>query len=213
MALTQRTMPVREDHWQPEDHIFQGVLDRCAAEVQDAEARDGTAEMMAGALILAVLFVVILAGAHSANAAVLICGLLAGAGFLYMVNSSRTARVDRSTALKSLGGPGRLPAGYLVHPSAWKAGMAEHVAVVPESQLRAAAELCNIFPGTVDDLFTFVGNLAIHVPVTRHQTAADVQRRAHELVRIGRPILVDYAKSAPPLPVPPPPGGRKGKRK
>ena len=212
MAQTLRRMPVREDHWKPEDRIFDGLIDRCVADAEDGEAQDGTAEMMAGALILAVLFVVILAGAQSATAALLICGLLGGVGFLWLVGRARTAPVDRRLALRTLGGPGKLPAGYLVHPRAWQAGMAEHVAAVPESQLLAAADPCNLFPGTVDDLVLFAGNVAIHVPPARHQTPADVHRRARELVRIGKPILVDYAKSAPPLPTPPPPGGRKGKK-
>ena len=211
MARTVRRMPVREDHWIPEDRVFDGLIDRCVTAAEDGEAQDGTAEMMAGALILAVLFVVILAGAQSATAALLVCGLLGGLGFLYLVGRTGNAPGDRRLALRTLGGPGRLPAGYLVHPRAWQAGMAEHVAPIPESQLLAAAELCDIFPGTVDDLIIFVGNVAIHVPPARHQSAADVHRRARELVRIGKPILVDYAKSAPPLPKPPPLDGKRKK--
>ena len=210
--MAQRTMPVRADRWQPEDRILDGLITRAVDNSEDSEARDGTAEMMAGALILIVLFVVIMAGAHSATAALVICGLLGGIGFLYMVGSSRPATGDRRGALLELGGPGLLPAGYLVHPKAWEAGMADHVAGVPESQLLAASELCNIFPGTVNDLLSFVGHVAIHVPAGRSTSQEDVLRRARELVRIGKPIVVDYAKSAPKLPTPPPEGkGKKGK--
>ncbi|MGK5681617.1 hypothetical protein [Actinoplanes sp. URMC 104] len=208
--MAQRTMPVRGDRWQPEDRIYDGLIARAVDSSQDSEARDGTAEMMAGALLLVVLFLVIMKGAQSAAAALLVCGVLGGAGFLYMVSAARPGERDRRRALAELGGPGRLPAGYLVHPKAWESGVSDHVAGVPESQLLAAAELCDIFPGTVDDLLTFVGNVAIHVPAGRHTSTEDVRRRARELVRIGKPIVVDYAKSAPKLPTPPPAG--KGKR-
>ncbi|SNY45675.1 hypothetical protein [Paractinoplanes atraurantiacus] len=210
---TLRPMPVREDHWKPQDRIYEGILERCVANAEDDEARDGTAEMMAGGLIIVVLFLIIMAGANNATAALIVCGILAGAGFLYIVSASKPGKGNRALALAGIGGPGRLPAGYLVHPTAWQAGMAQHVAGVPESQLLAASQMCHIFPGTVDDLISFVGHVAIHVPVTQAQTAEDVQRRAKELVRIGMPIVVDYAKSAPPLPVPGEPGGKKGKSK
>ena len=209
--MSQRTLPVRDDRWQPEDRIYDGVISRAVDQSEDSEARDGTAEMMAGALILVVLFVVILKGAGSATAALATVGLLGGGGFLWMVLNAKPEKGDRTKLLAELGGPGLLPAGYLVHAKAWDAGMSDHVAGVPESQLLAAAELCNIFPGTVNDLLRFVGHVAIHVPAGRHTNAEDVRKRARELVRIGKPIVVDYAKSAPKLPTPPPAG--KGKKK
>ncbi|MCY1143486.1 hypothetical protein OWR29_36270 [Actinoplanes sp. Pm04-4] len=208
--MTQRTLPVRDDRWQPTDRIYEGLIARAVDHSEDSEARDGTAEMMAGALILVVLFIVVLKGAGSVTAALVVTGLLAAVGFFYMVNSAKPAKSDRSRLLAELGGPGMLPAGYLVHAKAWQAGMAEYVAVVPESQLLAAAELCNIFPGTVNDLLRFVGNVAIHVPTGRHTSAEDVRRRARELVHVAKPVVVDYAKSAPKLPTPPP-EGKKGK--
>jgi hypothetical protein len=202
--MSQRTLPVRDDRWQPADRIYDGLIARAVDTTEDSEARDGTAEMMAGALLLAVLFLVLMKGTGSAAAALTVCGLFGGLGFLYLVSSAKPAKGDRTQALRELGGPGLLPAGYLVHPKAWDAGMSDHVAAVPESQLLAAAELCDIFPGTVNDLLRFVGNVAIHVPAGRHTSAEDVRRRARELVRIGKPIVVDYAKSAPKLPTPPP---------
>ncbi|MBM2616552.1 hypothetical protein JIG36_13390 [Actinoplanes sp. LDG1-06] len=209
--MAQRTLPVRDDRWQPEDRIYDGLIARAVDHSEDSEARDGTAEMMAGALILVVLFLVIMKGAESATAALVTCGVLGGAGFLWMVMNARPAKADRAQALKELGGPGSLPAGYLVHAKAWDAGLSDHVAGVPESQLLAAAELCNIFPGTVNDLLRFVENVAVHVPTGRHTSADDVRRRARELVHVAKPIVVDYAKSAPKLPTPPP-EGKKGKK-
>jgi hypothetical protein len=204
--MAQRTLPVRDDRWQPTDRIYEGLIARAVDRSEDSEARDGTAEMMAGALILVILFIVVMKGSGSVTAALAVTGLLGALGFFYMVNSSRPAKSDRSHLLRDLGGPGSLPAGYLVHPKAWQAGMSDHVAGVPESQLLAAAELCNIFPGTVNDLLRFVGNVAIHVPSGRHTNAEDVRRRARELVHVAKPIVVDYAKSAPRLPEPPPEG-------
>nr|WP_221377594.1 hypothetical protein [Actinoplanes polyasparticus] len=204
--MAQRTLPVREDRWQPTDRIYEGLIARAVDRSEDSEARDGTAEMMAGALILVILFIVVMKGSGSVTAALAVTGLLGALGFLYTVNSARPAKGNRSQALQELGGPGLLPAGYLVHPKAWQAGMSDHVASVPESQLLAAAELCNIFPGTVNDLLRFVGNVAIHVPSGRHTNAEDVRRRARELVHVAKPIVVDYAKSAPKLPAPPPEG-------
>jgi hypothetical protein len=210
--MPQRTMPVRDDHWKPVDRIYDGILDRSLAEAEDVERRDGTPELMAGAVVLAVLAVVIIVVAKSAAAAILICGILAAGLFWYVVIGARHEKGDRSEALWRFGGPGRLPAGYLVHPSAWRAGLGDHVAHLPESQLKAAARMCHLFPGTVDDLIVFVGNIAIHVPPVHHGVAVDVDQRAKELIRIGLPILQEHAKTAPPLPVPGD-GGKGGKKK
>jgi hypothetical protein len=204
--MPQRTMPARRDNWRPVDRIYDGILERCVADAEAGERRDGTSELMAGAVVLGVLAVAIMAFSRSAQAAIFICGVLAAALFCFVVGSARHENGDRRTALLHFGGPGRMPAGYLVHPTAWKAGMAEHVAHIPESQLTAAAELCHMFPGTVDDLITYVGNIAIHRPLLPNATPTDVERRAKELVRVGRPILTEYAKTAPALPTPGEPG-------
>ena len=208
MAQTTRSMPVRTDDWRPDDEIIDGIIRRCVAEAEDAEARDGTREYMAGALILAVLAVVIIGATGSVPAAVVVTGLIAAGGACYMLSATRPAPAERKASLAAIGGPGRLPAGYLVHPAAWEAGMADHVAHVPESQLRAAAELCHAYPGTVDDLLIFTGNLAIHVPATRPAGAADVERRAHALVRLGLPVLREHAARTP---VPAGATGKKGR--
>jgi hypothetical protein len=206
-----RTMPVRKDRWQPTDHVYEGILARSVSDAEALERRDGTAELMAAAVVIAVLAVVIIAVAGSGSAAILVCGLLAAGVFAYVVSTGSTGRGDRGAALQGLGGAGRLPAGYLVHPTAWAAGLAEHVAHIPESQLRAAADMCHLFPGAVDDLLTFVGNIAIHVPPPQTPaTPEDVERRAKAMTRIGMPLLHEYVKTAPPLPTP---GGKDGKSK
>ncbi|MET0414508.1 MAG: hypothetical protein ABW022_00615 [Actinoplanes sp.] len=200
--MTLRAMPVRTDRWQPDDRIYEGVLRRCAADADSAESPDGTAEYMAVGLILAVLAVVILFVSDSPSTAILICGLLGVAFFGYMVTRNKAPQGDRREALRGIGGAGRLPAGFLVHPLAWKAGMAEHVRGLPESQLRAAADMCHLYPGTVDDLLIFVGNLAIHVPPKPNATPDDVAKRARALVRAGLPLIAQHIKTTPALPRP-----------
>lgn len=201
--MSQRVMPVRDDQWKPDDRVYNELVARCVADAEIAESRDGTPEMMAGAIILTVLGVGLLSTTQSPAAVLLVCGLLAAGIFGYIVTRSRPAERNRKLALRGLGGPGRLPAGFLVHPAAWDGGMADYVAHIPESQLRAAAELCDLFPGTVADLLIFVGNLAIHIPAPPPDASpADLDKRARALVRAGRPLLVDYLKTAPPLPTP-----------
>jgi hypothetical protein len=198
--MSQRTMPARKDNWRPVDRIYDGILERCVDEAERGARRDGTAELMAGGVVIAVLAVGILVVVQSAAAALLVCGVLAVGLFWFIVGTAQHADTDRLTVLAEIGGAGMLPAGYLVHPVAWKAGMAEYVAHLPESQLKAGAEMCHVFPGTVTDLITFVGNIAIHVPLPHKATPGDVEKRGRELVRIGLPILKKHVKTVPALP-------------
>jgi hypothetical protein len=212
MAQPTREMPARADGWRPTDEIFEGIIKRCAEDADAGAARDGTREYMAGFLILAVLGVAVLIAGEPVLLALLLVGGLFAAGAYYMVNNSEPGPVERHRALGPIGGPGKLPAGYLVHPRAWQAGMAEHVAYIPESQLRAAAELARNFPGSVDDLLIFTGTIAAQLPTPKHNsTPNDVDRRAHDLVRVGAPILRDYNEKYPAAK--PAPAGKKGKKK
>lgn len=201
MGQITRPMPVRADLWQPEDRILDNVIRRCVADAEHAEDSGGSREFMAGAMVLTVLALLILVAAHSMQAAIIVPGVLAVAGVLYVLATAGPGQRDRSTALLPVGGAGRLPAGYLVHPDAWDAGMAEHVAYVPESQLQAAAELSRTFPGTVDDLLGFTASIAAQLPVARLNSVRDVEKRTRELVRVGAPILHKHALSAAPAPV------------
>jgi len=210
MAATTREMPARHDGWRPTDATLEAIIKRCVEDVEAGAARDGTSEYMAGAMILGLLFVGLLMAGAPVSFAIILPGVLFGVGALYMVTKNLPAPVARTEALAVIGGPGRLPAGYLVHPGAWSAGMAEHVAYIPESQLHAAAEMSRAFPGSVDDLLIFTGTIAAQVPPPRHNTPADVERRARELVQVGLPILRDYHEKYP-APKPQPAG--KGKKK
>jgi hypothetical protein len=212
MGQTKRPMPVREDLWQPNDPILDTIIRRCLDEAESDEGSEGGSTIMGGAIILAVLGVVILAMSGNAQAAIGI-PLLLGAGMIgYMILKASGDDGPRHATLAVVGGPGRLPAGYLVHTDAWAAGMAEYVAYLPESQLQASVQMCRDFPGTVDDLIQFTGSIAIHVPATHHATPADVERRAKDLVRVGAPILKDYLAAHPPQPLPSA-DGKKAKKK
>jgi hypothetical protein len=130
-----------------------------------------------------------------------------------VVKAPPTERGPRHRTLAVVGGAGRLPAGYLVHEDAWEAGMAEHVAYIPESQLQASVQLCASFPGTVDDLLIFTGTIAAQVPAPGpHATPADVERRTRDLVRVGAPILRDYIVNNPASPPDAKGKGKKGKK-
>lgn len=212
MGHSKRPMPVREDLWQPEDKILDTIIRRCLDEAETDESSEGGSTLMGGALVLAMLGVMILAFAGSVQAAILIPLVLGGIGLAYMVTKSSADRGSRHATLGVVGGPGRLPAGYLVHRGAWEAGMAEHVAYIPESQLQASVQMCRNFPGTVDDLIIFTGSIAAQVPAVQHSTPADVDRRTKDLVRIGAPILRDYVAGNPPAPLPSGGGKKKGKK-
>jgi hypothetical protein len=214
MGHSKRPMPVREDLWQPEDKILDTIIRRCLDEAESDESGEGGSTLMGGAMVLAVFGVTIMVFAGSVQAAILVPLVLGGIGLVYMVSKSSTDRGSRHAALSEVGGPGRLPAGYLVHAAAWEAGMAEHVAYLPESQLQASVQMCRHFPGSVDDLITFTGSIAIHVPAMQHATPADVERRTKDLLKIGAPILREYLANDPPQPLPAGGGGGKtGKTK
>jgi hypothetical protein len=214
MGHIKRSLPVRDDHWQPQDQILDNVIQRQIAEAEAQEAGAGSSTIMGGVMVLAVLGVLIVVAAGSASAAIIVPVLLGGAGMLYMVTKSAPAdRGPRHRTLAVVGGAGRLPAGYLVHADAWEAGMAEHVAFIPESQLRAAVQLCRGFPGTVNDLLIFTATIASHVPAPApHASPADVERRTRDLVRIGAPILRDYLVNNPTAREPAGKNGKKGRK-
>jgi hypothetical protein len=209
MGQTQRPMPVRSDRWRPEDPVLDAIIRRCISNAESLQASESSSEFMAGAVVLALLAGVLLVALKSVQAAIIVPALLAAAGLGYVLTKAPGAQPERHDALAVMGGPGRLPAGYLVHEQAWEAGVGQHVAKVPESQLRACAELCRQFPGTVDDLLGFTGTIASHIALGNHP-AATVERRTRELVRIAEPILREHLVRNPMLPVAA--GGTKKKR-
>jgi hypothetical protein len=212
MGHSKRPLPVREDLWQPNDQILDTIIRRCLDDAESEEGSEGGSTIMGGAIMLAVLGVVILAMSGNAQAAIAIPLVLGGAVMGYIILKASADDGPRHATMSVVGGPGRLPAGYLVHADAWVAGMAEHVAYIPESQLRASVQMCRDFPGTVDDLIVFTGSIAAHVPPVQHATPADVERRAKDLVKVGAPILRDYLAAHPPQALPAA-DAKKGKKK
>jgi hypothetical protein len=210
MAQSTRDMPIRADGWRPTDPVVEAIINRCLDDVDAGGSRDGVRELMAGAMILVVLAAALMMAGQSPAVALLIPAALFAAVAIYVVANAEPVPVDHSEALEPMGGPGRLPAGYLVHPGAWKGGMAAHVAYVPESQLRAAADMCAAFPGSVDRLLQFTGTIAAQFPhPDRHLTPEDVENRAHELVLAGLPMIKAFNDQTPQ----PQLGGKKGKKK
>ncbi|GIM94995.1 hypothetical protein [Paractinoplanes toevensis] len=198
MTQPQREMPIRADKWRPTDPVLEGLIRRCASDAEAGASRDGVREYMAGAMILAILFVGLLIAGVGTGAAIMIPLLLFGAGALFMVLNTRPAPVERRKALDPIGGPGGLPAGYLVHPGAWVAGMREYTAGVPQSQLRAAVELCRSFPGSVNDLLAFTGSIAAQLPPAKHPlTPEDVAHRSRDMVHVGMPIIQSFNEKYP----------------
>jgi len=169
-------------------------------------ARDGVREYMAGAMILVVLAVVMLVAGQSATVAVLIPAALFAAG-------ARLPGVQgQARAGRALAGPGpdgrprpSSPPATSCTPAPGSAGMAEHVAYIPESQLRAAADMCAHLPGL--GRRPCCSSPARSPPSFRTPstplTAEDVQHRSRDLVRVGLPVIKDFtAKYRPPLPSP-----------
>jgi hypothetical protein len=90
--------------------------------------------------------------------------------------------------------------------------MAEHVAYLPESQLRAAADMSRSFPGSVDDLLIFTGTIAAQLPTPKHHlTPEDVAHRTRDMVRVGLPVIQNFNLKYPPPAAEP--AGKKGKKK
>jgi hypothetical protein len=210
MAHTIRDMPVRSDGWRPTDPVVEGIIKRGLADAEASASRDGVREIMAGAMILVVLSAGLLMVDVSPVIAILLPAALFIGGVYYVGSRAVPGPVDHSRALDVVvGGPGSLPAGYLVHPGAWVGGMAKHVAYIPESHLRAAADMCATFPGTVDRLLQFTGNIAAQFPpLPRPLTSEIVAHRAHELVETGLPMLRAFNETHPE-----PSKGKKGKKK
>lgn len=214
MAQSTREMPARADGWRPTDPILEAIIKRCITDAEAGASRDGVREYMAIAMILAVLAVLLLVVGKSPALALLVPAALFGAAALYMVSKARPVPVQRAKTLAPMGGPGRLPAGYLVHPGAWSAGMAEHVAYLPESQLRAAADMSRTFPGSVDDLLIFTGTIAAQLPSPKqHLSPEDVEHRTRDLVRVGLPVIYNFNQKYPPEPAAPAGKGKKDKKK
>jgi hypothetical protein len=156
--LSERAVPVRDDRWRPVnpmlDSVIQKYIDETRRDACDTTGSTGT--LTGGGLVLIAFGIVLSAGTGNPLLATFVMIVLALAGLAYTGVKAPPLRLDPLQLLAGMGGPGNLPAGYLVHPLAWKAGMPEYVNGVPERRMRIAVELCRKHPGAVTDLLRLV---------------------------------------------------------
>ncbi|WP_433790628.1 hypothetical protein [Actinoplanes sp. CA-252034] len=155
---TQNDLPVRGDRWRPSNPLLENVIQKYIDEAQrDAcDTTGNTGTITGGGLVLVGLGIILALGTGNPLAAIFVVIVLALAGLAFMGVKAPPLRLDPLQILAPMGGPGNLPAGYLVHPLAWKAGMPEYLRGVPERRLRIAVDLCRRHPGAVTDLLRLV---------------------------------------------------------
>ncbi|WP_229071052.1 hypothetical protein [Actinoplanes sp. DH11] len=191
---------MRDDRWRPQDELLDSVMDKCVDDAYRGAADDGGGSpvLVAGGLVLAVLGLIVGAGTGNPLLAFGIVVGLAAAGLGYVAVSQSPVRVNRLSILDPIGGPGNLPAGYLVHPKAWQAGMREYVAVVTDRQLRVAVRLCREHPGAVSDVIRLVMRAEKHAA----QHGADHEITEHDVFRVASRWTAEHARNAPTMTLP-----------
>jgi hypothetical protein len=156
--LSENALPVRGDRWKPSnpllDNVIRKYIDEAQREACDTTGNTGT--LTGGGLVLVGFGIILAIGTGNPLAAIFAMIVLALAGLAWMGVNAPPLRLDPLQILEPMGGPGNLPAGYLVHPLAWKAGMPEYLNGVPERRLRIAVDLCREHPGAVTDLLRMV---------------------------------------------------------
>jgi hypothetical protein len=180
-----RRVPARADAWWPRDVVLNGLIHKSIDQAYRRSAETGNmSAFFGGAIVLMVLGVILASGTGNPLLAICLVVVLACGGMAYVGLKAPAPEVDPIRILDVLGGPGNLPAGYLVYPAAWRAGMPEFLAEVSDLQLAIAARLCREHPGSVTDLLRLV---------------ITAERHAHEQIQ-GRPVadsdVLIYAQRA-----------------
>ncbi|MEU8662795.1 hypothetical protein [Actinoplanes philippinensis] len=134
--------------------MIRKYIDEAQRKACDRTGNSGT--ITGGGLVLVGFGIVLAMGTGNPLAAIFAVIVLALAGLAWMGVTAPPLHIDPLRILEPMGGPGNLPAGYLVHPLAWKAGMPEFLRGVPERRLRIAVDLCRRHPGAVTDLLKMV---------------------------------------------------------
>ncbi|GAA4609313.1 hypothetical protein BJY16_007266 [Actinoplanes octamycinicus] len=195
-----RGVPARADGWRPQDAVLNGLIHKSIEQAYRRNSETGSmTAFFGGGLVLLVLGVIIAVGSGNPAMAVLVVVLLAVGGLAYAGMNAPAPKVDPIRILDVLGGPGNLPAGYLVYPGAWRAGMPEYLNKVSDRQLSIAAKLCREHPGSVADLIRLVMTAEAHAhehAFGRSVTESDIYRFAHratmEWARVApAPMLVE----------------------
>ncbi|MCW2143553.1 hypothetical protein [Actinoplanes cyaneus] len=189
-----RRVPARADGWRPDDPVLNGLIHKCIEQSHRKNAETGSmTAFFGGGIVLTIFGVILAAGTGNPLLAIAVVIAMAAAGLLYAGINAPAPRADPIRILDVLGGPGNLPAGYLVYPAAWRAGMPEFLANVGNRQLSVATRLCREHPGSVTDLIRLVANAEVHAHqhvYGRAVTEADVYRFAHR-------ATVEWARIAP----------------
>ncbi|MFC7533847.1 hypothetical protein [Actinoplanes sp. GCM10030250] len=179
----ERGVPVRADLWRPDDELLNSIIQKCIDEAYQRSPGEGSPVLVSGGLVLSTLAVIVAVGTGNAllAAGIVIALGVAGIGFIAM--RSAPAVIDRTQVLGVTGGPGNLPAGYLVHPPAWEAGMEEYVSTVSDRHLRVAVRLCREYPGAVSSLLRLVRRAEKQVEANgKELTEAEVFKIASRMV-------------------------------
>ncbi|MEV6302195.1 hypothetical protein AB0M02_22455 [Actinoplanes sp. NPDC051861] len=193
-SASERGVPVRADLWRPDDEVLNSVIAKCLAEAQTkAGGEGGSPVLIAGGLILSALGLTVALGTGKPLLAFAVVAALAVVGIAYVAMKSAPVTVDRTQVLTLTGGPGFLPAGYLVYPPAWQAGMEEYVSTVSDRHLRIAVRLCREYPGSVCDLLRMVRRTERYVDAHAHGKAVT----ENEVVRAATRIIKEQMAQSP----------------
>lgn len=189
-----RRVPARADGWRPDDPVLNNLIHKSIEQAHRKNAETGSmTAFFGGGIVLMILGVILAVGTGSPMLAMVVVVLLAAGGLLYAGFNAPDPRVDPMRVLDVLGGPGNLPAGYLVYAAAWRAGMPEFLTNVSDRNLAVAVRLCREHPGSVADLIRLVANAEVHAyehSYGKPVTDSDVFRFAHR-------ATVEWARVAP----------------
>jgi hypothetical protein len=188
-----RRVPARADGWRPQDQVLNGLIHKSIEQAYRRNAETGSmAAFFGGGIVLMILGVILATGSGNPLMAIIVVVALAGGGLAYAGLNAPEPKVDPIRILDVLGGPGNLPAGYLVYPAAWRAGMPEFLVKVSDRQLAIAARLCREHPGSVSDLIRLVMTAEQHArehssgrPVTDSDVFRHAQRATVEWARVA----------------------------
>ncbi|WP_203828078.1 hypothetical protein [Actinoplanes palleronii] len=189
-----RDVPARADGWRPQDPVLNNLIHKC---IEDAQRRNSeTGSMTAffgGGIVLMILGVILAVGTGSPLLAMIVVVVLAGGGLFYAGVSTPSPPADPMRVLDVLGGPGNLPAGYLVYAPAWKAGLTELLARVTDRELSVAVRLCREHPGSIADLIRLVLAAEQHA----HEHAFGHTVTETDVFRVAQRATTEWARVSP----------------
>ncbi|MDR6316189.1 hypothetical protein [Actinoplanes couchii] len=194
-------MPVRDDRWKPSNPLLENVIrkyiDEARSEVCDTTGSAST--LAAGGMVLVALGIILAAGSGDPVLAMMVVVALGLGGLAYTGVKAPPLRLDTLQILAPMGGPGNLPAGYLVHPLAWEAGLPAYLVGIPERRLRVAIDLCREHPGAVTDLLRLVERAERHVAEFKPGRDFSPEGRLQEVHKIATRMVEYQVRLVPAL--------------